>query len=223
MSLVNAQLHPSQYQNNVINNVSNNLKNTQTLINLTNERKNIFGLKGNEPIMDLVSPGTFNFTTNDKQISGSNTRFLFKNLYGETPLTFGFFSEENIINIQNLSKMRVHKQMNYVISDQSLIDVQIIMRSIFLAYSEHPPLIDETMSDKEIQKLINLYINEIARLNELVLDIIVPKICSQLQAYLDYLRDAGTPPSLIPRPQDNSVTGTRNYRSITNVLTGSTL
>jgi hypothetical protein len=50
----------------------------------------------NENVDQLVSPGSFKLTPDDKSVSGSNTRFLFRNLYGETPLTFAFFSNINI-------------------------------------------------------------------------------------------------------------------------------
>lgn len=230
-NLANPDMHPSQFQNNAINNVSNNIKQTRTLVSITNERKNVFGLNNdqaqeNSQIVDiskLESPGTYAFTSDDAKVSGSNTRFLFKNLYGETPLTFLFFSEDNIRNIQNLSKMLVYKQMKYVISDQNVTDLQIVMRSIFLAYSEHPKLIDETMSKEEISVLLKQYTNEVDRLNQLVINSIVPDICSQVQAYLDYLRDAGTPLRTIPRAQSTSIAGTKAYRSATNVWLGTPL
>lgn len=228
-NLANPDMHPSQFQNNTINNVSNNIKQNRTLVSLTNERKNVFGLNSDQEnsqqidISKLESPGSYAFTSDDKQLSGSNTRFLFKNLYGETPLTFLFFSEDNITNIQNLSKMLVYKQMNYVISDQNVTDLQIVMRSIFLAYSEHPPLLDETMPKEKINMLLKMYTQEVARLNQLVIDTIVPDICSQVQAYLDYLRDAGTPLRTIPRAQSTSIAGTKAYRSATNVWLGTPL
>lgn len=221
--LINPDLHPSQFQNNAINNVSNNIKETRTLVSLTNERKNVFGLKDDIDISKLESPGTYNLTPDDKKVSGSNTRFLFKNLYGETPLTFLFFSEDNINSIQNLAKMLVYKQMNYVISNQNVTDLQIVMRSTFLAFSEHPKLIDESMSKDEINYLLKMYTQEVARLNELIVNIIVPKICSQIQQYLDYLKCAGNPIQPIPRSINTSVAGTKNYRSITSTLLGTPL
>jgi hypothetical protein len=119
--------------------------------------------------------------------------------------------------------MLVYKQMNYVISDQNVTDLQIVMRSVFLAYSEHPPLLDETMSKEKIKFLLKLYTLEVARLNQLVIDTIVPDICSQVQAYLHYLRDAGTPLKTIPRAISTSVAGEKAYRSVTNVLLGTPL
>lgn len=229
-NLVNPDMHPSQFQNNAINNVSNDIKETRTLVSLTNERKNVFGLNNDQgkensqiDISKLESPGAYAFTSDDKQLSGSNTRFLFKNLYGETPLTFLFFSEDNIRNIQNLSKMLVYKQMNYVISDQNVTDLQIILRSIFLAYSEHPKLIDETMSKTEISLLLKMYTNEVERLNELCVNIIVPKVCSQVQQYLDYLHDSSSGLRTIPRAISTSIAGTKAYRSVTSTLLGTPL
>ena len=218
--LLNPDLHPSQFQNNTINNVSNNIKSTRTLVSLANQRKNIF--KELE-ISKLESPGSFNFTLDDKSLSGSNTRFLFKNLYGETPLTFLFFSEDNIHNLQNLTKMLVYKEMNYVISEQNVTDLQIVMRSIFLSLSEHPPLIDETMSKQKINQLLKLYTQEVDRLNTLVIDTIVPKVCSGVQGYLDYLRDSSSGLRTIPRAISTSVAGTKQYRSVTSTLLGTTL
>ena len=219
-SLKSPDLHPSQFQNNI--SVSNNIKSTRTLISLTNERKNVFQ-SDTFDISKLEPQKSFNLTSDDKSLSGSNTRFLFKNLYGETPLTFLFFSKDNIDNIQNLTKMLVYKQMNYTISNQNITDLHIIMRSVFLSYSEHPPLLDETMAKEKIDKLKKLYTKEVDRLNTLVIDIVVPKVCSGVQAYLDYLRDSSSGLRTIPRSVNTSVAGTKQFRSITNILTGSSL
>ena len=119
----------------------------RTLMTITEERsKRLPSTK----IEELKSPGKFNLTPDDNKLSGSNTRFLFKNIK-ETPLTFLFFSDRNIKNIQNLIKLNVHKKLGYIIDDQSVNELMIIMRSIYLEYSAHPPLIDENISEKERQ------------------------------------------------------------------------
>lgn len=189
----------------------------RTLLTITDERSKRLPSKKLE---DLKSPGKYNLTPDDKQISGSNTRFLFKNLYGETPLTFLFFSDKNIQNIQNLVKLNVHKEMNYIIDDQSVNELMIIMRSIFLEYSAHPPLISDKMSEKERQVLFKKYTNEVDRLNKIVVREIVPKIVSQIQQYVDYLRDASQQPYYMDKPKNESVKGQKQYRSITQVLAG---
>jgi hypothetical protein len=174
----------------------------------------------NDKVENLVSPGSFNLTPDDKRVSGSNTRALFKNLYGETPLTFAFFSNKNIQNIQDLIKFVVHRETGYVIDNQSVNELMIIMRSIFLEYSLHPKLIDEKMTSQEKSELIIKYKNEVSRLNQIVINAIVPKIISQIQQYLDYLRDASEQPYQMDKPKNESITGQKEYRSTTQVLFG---
>ena len=223
MDLIHNDFHPSVFQNNSVNNVKTNMQHDRTLIGLKEERENKLGFKGTFDISKLSAPGNYNFTSDDKMLSGSNTRHLLKNLYGETPLTFLFFSKDNINNIQNVIRMLVYKQMNYMIDNQSIIDLEIIMRSIFLAYSEHPLLIDEKMPEAQKKALLVLYTKEVTRLNDIVINEIVPKICSQLQQYLSYLKDSSTPIQPIPRSLNVSNAGTRTYRSITSTLLGTTL
>lgn len=189
----------------------------RTLLTITEERSKRIA---SDKIDSLKSPGKFNLTPDDKTISGSNTRFLFKNLYGETPLTFLFFSDKNINNIQNLLRMRVHKQMGYIIDNQSTNELMIIMRSIFLEYSAHPPLIKADMPEKERQVLFQKYTKEVDRLNRIVINEIVPKVVSQIQQYVDYLRDASQQPYQMDKPANESIKGQRQYRSITQVLAG---
>lgn len=211
-------LHISNFQNNSINNVDTNIGNKKIFVDLNNEKKLVDKSK-----LDIKSSEMYNFTLNDDELSNTNTKHLFKNLYGETQLTSLFFSKENIINLQNVIKMLVYKQMNYVIDNQSMINLQVVMRSIFLAYNEHPPYINDKMSIDQKKSILKLYTNETARLNELVINEIVPRICSELQQYLHYLKDSSRSLQTIPRSVNTSTSGTRTYRSITNVLTGSSL
>lgn len=171
----------------------------------------------------LTSPGRYKFTENDDQLSGSNTRHLFKNLYGETPLTFLFFSDKNVENIQNVIKYIVHKETGYVVDKQSQTELLVIMRSIFLEYSAHPSLLDDKMSDAKRAEILAKYKSEVARLNDIVINAVVPKVISQLQQYVDYLRDANQQPYQMDTPKNSSIAGERQYRSITQVLLGGDL
>lgn len=219
ITLNSPQLHPSQFQNDKVN-IKSNLKNNRTLLSITEERGKTFVT---DNLDKLTSPGKYNLTPDDKTLDGSNTKSLFKNLYGETLLTFLFFSEDNITNIQNLIRMTVYKEMKKVVDNQSNTDLMVIMRSIFLAYSEHPKLINESMSEKERKHLLVLYTNEVDRLNQLVVNECVPLVISQLQQYLTYLHDASTPLQVMEKPVSTSVAGTKNYRSQTQVLLGGNL
>ena len=171
----------------------------------------------------LQSPGRYKFTENDAALAKSNTKYMFKNLYGETLLTSMFFSERNVHNIQNIIRYVVHRETGQNIDNQSATELLVVMRSIFLEYSSHPPLITDNMSEGTKSKLLQQYTQEVSRLNNIVVNAIVPKIVSQLTQYLDYLRDISKQPDQIEVPKSESVSGQRNYRSVTQVLLGSDL
>lgn len=209
-------LHPSQYQ---INN-GGNLKQNRTLLSVTQEREKILAT---DVLKKLESPGKYNMTIDDKTLRGTNTNSLFKNLYGETPLTFLFFSRQNVDNIQKLIRILVNKHTGQIIDNQSNTELLIIMRSIFLEFSKHPKLIDESMSTDIKNKLLTQYTLEVDRLNKLVVDATVPLIISQLQQYLIYLDDASSPLRVMDKPLSTSVKGTKAYRSSTQVLLGGDL
>lgn len=217
ITLDKPDMHPSKFQNNL---GGDNLKNNRTLKSVNDDRSMIFPTLN---LDKLISPGSYNFTENDTKLDGSNTKSMFKNLYGETLLTFLFFSEDNVYNLQKLIRMLVFKQVQKVIDNQSNTELLVVMRSIFLSYSAHPLLIDESMSLEVKKKLLDTYTKEVDRLNQLVLDTTVPLIVSQLQQYLTYLHDASTPLHIMEKPLNTSVSGTRNYRSQTQVLLGGNL
>lgn len=219
MLLSTPELHPSQFQNDS-QNIENNIKNQRTLLSIKEEREKTLAVND---LKKLTSPGKYNLTVDDESLRGTNTQSMFKNLYGETLLTFLFFSDKNVKNVQKLIRMLVYKHTKEVIDYQSNTDLLVIMRSIFLAYSQHPKLIDESMSEKEKKKLLLQYTQEVDRLNQLVINACVPLVVSQLQQYLVYLHDASSPLQVMEKPLSTSVKGTKNYRSQTQVLIGGNL
>lgn len=176
-----------------------------------------------EKVNNMVSPGSYILTIDDDDLSDNNTKYLFKNLYGETLLTSLFFSKLNILNIQNVIKFNVHKETNYIIDKQSMNELMIIMRAVFLEYSRHPKLITPDMPQNEKDILLMKYKMEVSRLNTIVINQVVPNIVSQLQQYIDYLKDASEQPYYMDKPQNVSIKGQKQYRSITQVLTGADL
>ena len=205
-------IHPSQFENPQTVNIKDEL----TLKRLSELRE----VKLDKTIDE---PKGFKIIDETKDLTGSNTRHLFKNLYGETPLTFLFFSEQNVNNIQNVIRYLVYKETLKVIDRQNSTELLVIMRSIFLEYSRHPKLIDPNMDIETIEKLKKEYTKEVERLNELVINETVPRVLSALQQYMSYLRDASTQPIPIERSKDTSITGTQSYRSTTSVLLGTNL
>lgn len=173
---------------------------------------------------DIIgTPGAYKLTVNDQQISKNNTTQVFKNQYSDTLLTELFFSDTNIENIQQLSRFLIYKKTNIIIDKQSYNELLTIMRSIFLEYSSHPPLIDADMSETQKKLILPLYTKEITRLNEIVINDIVPRIESQLSQYINYIRDISEMPQPIERSTNVSNSGQKQYRSVTQVLTGSQL
>ena len=138
-----------------------------------------------------------------------------KTVYSKNLLADLFFSDNNVKNVQYLIRFIVHSKTSEVIDYQSKDELFIIMRSIFLSHARFPSEL-ENISNDLVKKE---YRDEIHRLNELVINETVPDIISQLQQYKDYLRDIKTAP-FIENPQNVSIKGQREYRSVTEVLTG---
>jgi hypothetical protein len=138
------------------------------------------------------------------------TSSVFKNVYGETLLTSLFFSRENISNVQILLRRRVFNITSISIDNQSLTDLLVIMRSIFLTYSNHPLLIEEDMSKETKEKLFKEYTSEVARLNDMVVDTASPIIVTYLKQYVVYDNYINNPLPIMDKPIASSIKGQRS-------------
>jgi hypothetical protein len=148
---------------------------------------------------------------------------MFKNIHGETLLNRLYFSEDNIKQIQNAIRFLVFKFTNQTIDEQSKTELLIVMRSIYLEYLNQPMNYSEDLDENTKRLVIKETQDEILRLNNIVVNEVVPKIVSELQQYLDYLRDASQPYSgdvMDVKPELTSIKGQRNYRSATSVYFG---
>lgn len=180
-----------------------------------------------DDLTKLVSPGNYGLTGSvqeDNKIADTNTKYMSKTLFEESLLTYLFFSKKNVQNIQNVVRYKIFKETNQVIDEQNTTELLIIMRSIYLEYSAHPPIIKDMMDEQTKKQLLKMYTNEVTRLNQLVIDYVFPNVLTQLQQYVAYLRDASTVPYQKNQPTaSDNVKGQRNYRSITQVLLGTQL
>jgi hypothetical protein len=102
-----------------------------------------------------------------------------------------YFSVGNIQIVQNGLRAGVYKMSNnqYVIPEQNIDNLKIIMRSIYLQYAEH----SETNITKQVE-----------RLNQLVLDYAVPNVYNEAMAYMKYCQDQSSlvVPLELPRHHD---------------------
>jgi hypothetical protein len=99
--------------------------------------------------------------------------------WNNTALSDTFFSAENIQIIQNGIRAGVYNKSNkqYVVGEQNCDELKIVMRSIFLQYSQNLP--------SNIPQ-------QVATLNKLVLDYCVKSVYGEAQGYMKYRFDAST-------------------------------
>jgi hypothetical protein len=104
-----------------------------------------------------------------------------------TDLSTAYFSNANQTILQNAIRHNVHKQTGEVIGNQDAIQLQIIMRSIFLQYARHNDGVPVC--------------EQIASLNSRVLDYALPHVVSNVRQYLQYKKDAST----LPEPFEHAI------------------
>jgi len=140
---------------------------------------------------------------------------MIRGIHECNPLAKKFSSIENIQHLQRRIKYSVFvnsggkitngrpmKGNGHLIGNQSIDEMVIIMRYIYLQYGNHANNVDF-----EVNKLNNLFIKEAT-----------PNIIEQVESHLGYLRDASRLPEPIPLPLSTSNAGLKKYRSTTQVL-----
>jgi hypothetical protein len=210
--------HPSQFETTM----ADTPQGTRSIREL--EREHTKRLNTDD-LNHLQSPGTFHLTDKlNDEIADSNKKYMTKTLFEDSLLNFLFFSKKNVQNIQNIIKHKVYKSTNKIIDDQNTTELLVIMRSIYLEYSAHPPILKDDMDEKTKKQILVMYTNEVQRLNGLVIDYVYPTVLSGLQQYIMYLKDASTLPYQQQQPvSSDNVKGQRAYRSVTQVLLGTDL
>lgn len=128
----------------------------------------------------------------DKTNYFNATKYIFQ----PSELTNTYFSKENINNVHNDIKKKVYElsQQKYVIDDQDMDTLKVIMRSIFLQYSKF-----------QFENIAQ----QVSHLNKMVIDYSSQSIFGEIQGYLKYKQDASSMYTLMERPvylhNDNSL------------------
>lgn len=115
-----------------------------------------------------------------------------------TPVSEAFFSATNIKRIQQLIRKAVYDRSGdkkYLIDDQSVDELKIIMRAIYYQYSRNLP------DGVAVQ---------ITDLNEKVVNWSAPHILSAVDHYHFYLNDISHMPVPLAQPQSLSSAGTKS-------------
>jgi hypothetical protein len=127
--------------------------------------------------VDIMSPNTSILFSMQDKIPTQNKASAFKDAmtgnWYNTSLSDAFFSKENIQALQNGLRAGVMQKSNgqYLIGEQNTDQLKIIMRSIFLQYSNNLP---------------NNIPLQIKKLNELVLDYAVGQVYGEAIGYMKY-------------------------------------
>jgi hypothetical protein len=115
----------------------------------------------------------------------------------QNELSTGFFSKKNLDAIQRGIRKAVYERSQpkgYIIDDQSVDELKMIMRGMFYQYAKNQP--------NNIQ-------GQIEELNQRVLSWSVPHILSAVDHYMYYLKDIDTLPVPMSHPMHLSSAGTR--------------
>ena len=113
-----------------------------------------------------------------------------------------FFSKKNMDIIQNMIRYNVYIKSDnkYIIDRQSDIELEIVMRSIYLQHSPNRP-------DKIKE--------QIEYLNKLVADWCTEQIIPEVQQYYGYIKEIEYMPVPMDLPLNLSSKGSRSLRSVT--------
>jgi len=133
-----------------------------------------------------------------------NTDFQTRALYGIqnlSTLNQTFFSKENVKLLQDMIRYNVYLKSDkkYIIGNQSTIELEVIMRSIFLQYAQNLPY----MIKEQIKELNNMVVNTT-----------IPRIISQIEQYIGYIHEVEHNPVPIPLPVNLSNAGTKMLKSV---------
>ena len=138
--------------------------------------------KINNGRVNIKTPNTSSlFQLYDKIPANQCTTFrsATEGLWDETTLSRAFFSQQNILILQNGLRAGVYKRSNgqYLIGSQDCDSLKIVMRSTFLQYAANQPL--------------NVT-EQIEQLNKMVLDYCIQQVYSEAQGYMKYVDDVST-------------------------------
>lgn len=117
-------------------------------------------------------------------------------VHQQTSLNDLFFSRQNIEALQTGIKNMVAKRSDgrFIIGKQSEVELQVIMRSIYLNHAKH---------------LQTDVVQQVRDLNALVIDFCVPRILEEIKMFKYYKNDIGNLPVPLDRGQFSSNKGLR--------------
>lgn len=133
--------------------------------------------------------------SNDEQMNFNNS---LTGIIEMNDVSLTFFNKNNIDKIQKMIIQKVYEESEgqYVVGRQSDLQLQIIMRSVYLTYSINSP------DDIEGQVL---------HLNKITLNECMTSIMPNIKQYLNYRKDISTPRHILSHPVNPSSKGEKTF------------
>tara|TARA_B100002051_G_scaffold263274_1_gene286814 strand:- start:590 stop:1279 length:690 start_codon:yes stop_codon:yes gene_type:complete len=131
------------------------------------------------------------FTAKDSVMFNDIEQASLKGIIEESSLSKYFFSDMNIKAINQTLRYRVYKDLNKTISNQSMSELSVIMRSIFLQNGNSLSKSDEILPN-------------LKALNKMVIDYSIKKIEVNLEQYDGYIDKLEKLPEPISLPLQDS-------------------
>jgi Family of unknown function (DUF5761) len=133
-----------------------------------------------------------------KQTEENFASDMLRGNWDHTALSDTFFTRSNVAKIQQEIKREVYRSSGpkkWIIDDQDVDEIKMIMRAMYLQYSKNNPFNVE---------------GQIAELNDLVVKWSAPRIMSEIEQYNYYLNDISHLPVPLQQPMNMSSAGTRS-------------
>jgi hypothetical protein len=144
---------------------------------------------------DKSAPQRFELYENEDFVNKNGFKDSLKTIQDNSILSKTFFSKKNIDCIQNNLIRKVFEKSGHKIARQSDLQLQIIMRSIYLQYSKN------LTCDVKIQ---------IKELNKKVLDYSLDRVITEILQFLEYKNTVTNIPSPLVHPQNLSSSGEKS-------------
>lgn len=126
-----------------------------------------------------------------------------KGIQSESELSKLFFSDENFKRLQKLIRKEISVRTNNEFRldvDQEQRDLFLVMRSVYLEHARFLP---------------NQIVRQVKRLNQKVIDEVIPGILTEIRQDYGYQKEINKPLTPIPRPLNVNNAGRRSLPSYT--------
>ena len=119
-------------------------------------------------------------------------------VYEVNELQIRYFSGKNIEYLQREIRIRVYGRAKYVIQDQDVNELQIVMKSVYFQYG------------KNLREKVN---EQMDTLNEIVLNYCVNNIISNIELYMTYKKNVSYTPVPLELPKYISSSGLKTKKN----------